>query len=180
MIRPRLSTTEVACQQIVVAQLSEKSYRSQSVNSKKDLSTIEVYAVDRGCVLSTTRDIFCFCLLHHDVSAALVKHEVRRKDNESSYISITTEALTAREIGSNHRKGNEMLVSSRLVIANWERANVLFARKKNIERLIVQGSRRRRDKNQNQISHRLMMVLILILQYYLSITPIVCYSEESE
>jgi len=39
------------------------------------------------------------------VSVAHVNHEVRRKVNQSSFSSTTTEALTTREMGSNHRKG---------------------------------------------------------------------------
>ena len=37
--------------------------------------------------------------------AALVNHEMRRKDKESSSSGTTVEALTARRIGFNHRKG---------------------------------------------------------------------------
>jgi len=43
-------------------------------------------------------------LSYNDVSAALVNHEVRSKNKASSSSSRTTEALTARKIGSNHRK----------------------------------------------------------------------------
>jgi len=44
-------------------------------------------------------------LCYSDVSTALVNHEVRRKDKESSFSSVTAEALTARGTGFSHRKG---------------------------------------------------------------------------
>ena len=99
-------------------------------------------------------------LSYNDLSAALVNHKVRRKDKESSS-SSTTEALTAREIGSNHQKGKRDVGKSKTSITDWERTSMLSAKKKDIERLIIQGSRKRRDKNQRQISHRRMIVLIL-------------------
>jgi len=40
-------------------------------------------------------------LSYSDVSIAIVNHEVRRKDKESSFSSTSAEALTAGEIGSN-------------------------------------------------------------------------------
>ena len=40
-------------------------------------------------------------LSYSDVWIAIVNHEVRRKDKESSFSSTSAEALTAREIGSN-------------------------------------------------------------------------------
>ena len=53
-------------------------------------------------------------LSYNDVSAYLMNHEGRRKDKEPSSSNITTDVLTARRMGSNHR----MLVSRRLIIAN--------------------------------------------------------------
>ena len=44
-------------------------------------------------------------LSYNDVSTALVNHEVRRKDKTSSSSSTTAEALTAKGIDFNHRKG---------------------------------------------------------------------------
>ena len=43
-------------------------------------------------------------LSYNVVSAAPVCHEVRNKDKESSFSNISAEALTARGVGSNHRK----------------------------------------------------------------------------
>ena len=57
---------------------------------------------------------------------------------------------------------------------------MLSGRKKHIRRLIIQGSRRIRDQNQRQISHRRMIVLILTLQCFLSITILDYYSKVSE
>jgi len=106
-------------------------------------------------------------LSYNDISAALVNHEIRMKNKKSSSNSTTAEKLTARGnpiIG----RTKKMLVSPWLVITNWERTNV-FSAKKNIGRLIVQDSRRRRGRNQRQPSHRRMMVLVLTLQYFLSL-----------
>ena len=44
-------------------------------------------------------------LNYSDVSIALVSYEVRRKDKQSSSSSTTIEAMTARGMSSNHRKG---------------------------------------------------------------------------
>ena len=115
-----------------------------------------------------------------DVSATLVNHKVRRKYKVSSFSSIIAEALTARGIGPIVGRAREILVGPRLVIANWKRTSVISVRKKDIERLIVQGSKRRRDQNQKQTSHEQMMILTLTLQCYLSITSSVFYSEVLE
>jgi len=42
---------------------------------------------------------------YSDVPAAHVNHEVRRTDKQFSSSSTTTEAMTARGMGSNHQKG---------------------------------------------------------------------------
>jgi len=57
-------------------------------------------------------------LSYNNVSAALVNHELRRKDKASYSISTTTETLTVRRIDSNHRKSKRVLVCPRLIIAN--------------------------------------------------------------
>jgi len=44
-------------------------------------------------------------LSNNNVSDALVNHEVKRKDKESSSSSTIAEVLTARGVGFNHRKG---------------------------------------------------------------------------
>ena len=41
---------------------------------------------------------------YSDVSSALVNYEVRKKNNKSSSKSTAVEAITVREMGSNHRK----------------------------------------------------------------------------
>ena len=102
--------------------------------------------------------------------AALVNHEVRRKDKESSSSSTTTKTLTVRGISSNHQNGKGDVGKSKTGNHKLRKISVLSAKKKDIERLIIQGSRRRKDKNQMQISHMRIMILILTLQCYLSIT----------
>ena len=52
-------------------------------------------------------------LNYNDVSVALVNYEVRRKDKQSSSKSTTAEAITAREIGSNHKKGKRQFEKSK-------------------------------------------------------------------
>ena len=108
-------------------------------------------------------------LSYNSVPVALVNHEVRRKDKEFSSNSTIAEALLQEEIVLIIRKEMEMLVSSSLVIANWERSSVLSAGKKDIKRLIIQDSRRRRNRNLRQTLHRQIMVLILTLQCCLSL-----------
>ena len=44
-------------------------------------------------------------LSYNDVSAALVNHEVRKKDKEFSSSSTTAETLTAKEMDFNHQNG---------------------------------------------------------------------------
>jgi len=44
-------------------------------------------------------------LSYYDMLAALMNHEIRRKDKASSSNSTTAEALTVRRVGSNHKKG---------------------------------------------------------------------------
>ena len=51
---------------------------------------------------------------YSDVSSALVNYEVRRKDNKSSSKSTAAEAITVREMSSNHRKDKESLKSPKL------------------------------------------------------------------
>jgi len=70
------------------------------------------------------------------LSVSPVNQEVRRKDKAFSFSSTIIEALTARRIGSNHRKGKGDIGKSNIVNHQFERTNVL-ARKKVIERLIV-------------------------------------------
>ena len=67
-----------------------------------------------------------------------MNHELRKKDKESS-INTSVEVLPAREISSNHWKGKGVLL--KLVIINWERISVFSAKRKDTEKLIVQGSR---------------------------------------
>ena len=43
-------------------------------------------------------------LSYSDVLVALVNYKVRRKDTKSSFNSTSAEALTARGVGSNHKK----------------------------------------------------------------------------
>ena len=50
------------------------------------------------------------------MSAALVNHEVRRKDKQSSSSSTTAEAVTARGMGSNHWKGKGDFEKSKLMV----------------------------------------------------------------
>ena len=116
-------------------------------------------------------------LSYSDVSTALVNHEVRRKDKEFSSNSTTVKALSARGISFNHQKGKGDVGKSKPDKRKL-RNNQCASARKDIERLIVQGSRKRRDRNQTL--HRRMMVLIMTLEYCLSISPIVCYSEESQ
>ena len=88
-----------------------------------------------------------------------MKHDVRRKDKESFSSSTTIEALTTRGMGSNHRKEKGDISKSTTGNRKLEKkTSVLSARKKDIRRLIVQGSRRRIDRNQRQTSHMWMMV----------------------
>ena len=73
-------------------------------------------------------------LSYNDVLVAFVNREVRRKDKESSSSNTTVEAMQEEWVSVIGR-AREMSVSPRLVIANWEKINVLSARKKNIGRL---------------------------------------------
>jgi len=54
-------------------------------------------------------------LSYNDVSTALVNHEVRRKDKESSSSRTITEVLTARGRVPILRRVREMLVSPKLI-----------------------------------------------------------------
>ena len=97
-------------------------------------------------------------LSYNDVPTALVNHKVRRKDKVSSSNSTTLEALTARGMSFNHQKRKSDVDKSKIGSRELERTSVLSARKKDNVRLIVQGSRRKRDQNQRQTSHRQMMI----------------------
>ena len=52
-------------------------------------------------------------LNYSDVSTAFMNYEVRRKDKQSSSKSTTTEAMTAREMSSNHKKGKREFEKSK-------------------------------------------------------------------
>ena len=54
-------------------------------------------------------------LSYNDVSAALVNQELGKKDKESSN-STSTEELTARGVGSNHKRAKEILESPKLMV----------------------------------------------------------------
>ena len=97
------------------------------------------------------------------MSSALVNHEVRRKEKESSSSSTTAEALTVREICSDHRKGKRAVGKSTTGNHKLERTNVLSARKKDIERLIVQGSRKIKDNNSE--ANFIMRMIVLMLTH---------------
>jgi len=110
-------------------------------------------------------------LSYNDVSAALMNHEVRKKDKKSSSSSTTAEVLTARGMSSNHRKGKGDVGKSMTGNHKLRKNQCAFCKKKNIGRLIVQGSRMKRDRNQKQISHSQMMVLIQTLQCFHFLSP---------
>ena len=116
-------------------QLKNKISISDHINYTKflaDLANVDKVIKDEGnalIILSSLPDeeyeTFVLTLIngksshsYNDVSTAIVNHEVRMKDKESSSSSTTTEALTARGIDSNHWKAREILVSPRPVIAN--------------------------------------------------------------
>ena len=83
---------------------------------------------DKTLILLSSRpneeyETFIFALIndkqslsYNKVSAALVNHEIRRKDEESSN-STSAKALVARAF--NHRKGKRDI--SKLKIVNWKR-----------------------------------------------------------
>jgi len=54
-------------------------------------------------------------LNYSDVSVALVNQEVRRMDKQISFSSKIAEAMTARGMCSNHRKGKEVFSK----VQNW-------------------------------------------------------------
>jgi len=47
------------------------------------------------------------------VSAAVVNHEVGRKDKQFSSTNTTAEVMTAKGMGSNHRKGRKYFGKSK-------------------------------------------------------------------
>ena len=75
-------------------------------------------------------------------------------------------------MGSNHRKGKGDVDKSTTGNYKLSKKNSVLSARKDIERLIVQGSRRRRDKNQRQTSHMRMMVLILTNLYFYFLSPL--------
>ena len=68
-------------------------------------------------------------LSYNDVSATLVNHEMRRKDKECSFSSTTSEALAARRIGSNHRKGKGDIGKSKTDNRKLEKNQCVFCKK---------------------------------------------------
>ena len=63
------------------------------------------------------------------VSVTLMDHEVRRKNNSSSFSSTTGKVLTARGIGSNHRKGKENVGKSKTDNRKLEKNQCAFCKK---------------------------------------------------
>ena len=59
-----------------------------------------------------------YSLSYNDLMAALVNHEVRRKDKASSSSRTTAEMLIVRKISSNHQKDKSDVGKSKTIIAN--------------------------------------------------------------
>jgi len=78
-------------------------------------------------------------LSSNDVLTTLLNHKVRSKNNASSSSSTIAEALTAREIDFNHRKGKKDVGKSKNDNDKLRKNQCVFTRKKNIKRFIVQG-----------------------------------------
>jgi len=68
-------------------------------------------------------------LRYNDASVVLVNHEVRRKDKKYSSSNTTTEALTVKEMGSNHRKGKRDVGKSKTDNRKLKKNQCAFCKK---------------------------------------------------
>jgi len=85
-------------------------------------------------------------LSYNEASTALVNHEFRKKNKQSS-ISTSAEILAARKFGSNHRKGKGDISKSIQVSRQLKKKiSVLSAKRKNTGKLIVRDLRIKRVK----------------------------------